>query len=124
MHTILLNNILNSGKKAQEDVLKIRNSFFVSSQMFTDHQISLQEHSKWLYNLKNNKNQIVFLVLHRTSERVKATRTLGAISLNNIDFKNKNTDWAFYLNEKTLWVLVHHLNLTLLIMYLKKCLKT
>ena len=67
-----------------------RNSEHVKINMYTDHDISLEEHNNWLNNLiKDNKTK-VFVVLCNQNPS-------GIVSLSNIDHHNKTASWAFYL---------------------------
>ena len=96
MHKIYLKNILEVDEEKKKLILKIRNSTFVNSQMYTDHQITLEEHFNWLQGLIVKKEQCVFAVINKD-------QVLGIVSLNNIKFKKKTTDWAFYLAEKNIY---------------------
>jgi|TARA_B110000971_G_C19898588_1_gene448847 UDP-4-amino-4,6-dideoxy-N-acetyl-beta-L-altrosamine N-acetyltransferase len=96
MHKIYLKNILEVDEKKKKLILSIRNSTFVNSQMYTDHQITSEEHFNWLKNLHTKKEQCVFAVINKDL-------VVGIVSLNNIQFKKKKTAWAFYLNEKNIY---------------------
>lgn len=60
--------------------------------MFTDHLITLEEHSNWVKDLKHNKNQKVFVVLN---DNISS----GILSFNKIDYLHKKCDFGFYLDE-------------------------
>jgi UDP-4-amino-4,6-dideoxy-N-acetyl-beta-L-altrosamine N-acetyltransferase len=59
--------------------------------MYTSHEISEQEHAKWLTSLQGNPRQQVFVV-------IKDEQALGVVSLNAINALQKTADWAFYLD--------------------------
>lgn len=62
--------------------------------MFTDHEISIEEHNLWLEELEENPNRQVFLVLEKDSN------VLGLVSLVDININYKEATWAFYLDRK------------------------
>lgn len=92
MYKIYLQNILTISEDKQRTLLNIRNSTFVNSGMYTDHKISLNEHLNWLKNLAYKSNHCVFVVL-------KDLEVFGVVSLNNINNKEKKTDWALYIKK-------------------------
>ena len=47
----------------QKAVRTIRNEPSIRNSMYTDHDISLDEHLNWVEKLKNDKTQIVFIIL-------------------------------------------------------------
>lgn len=100
MHKILLKKILHLTSAQKEEIRKLRNSTYVSSQMYNDHIISKKEHAKWLNSLKTDKNKSVFGVLYKKDNQIKV---LGLVSLNNINLIKKETEWAFYLNKKNIF---------------------
>ena len=62
--------------------------------MFTDHQISIEEHTLWLKELERDPSRQVFLVLGKNSD------VLGLVSLVDINSNFKEATWAFYLDKK------------------------
>lgn len=100
MHKILLKKILHLTPTQKEEIRKLRNSTYVSSQMYNDHIITKKEHAKWLNSLKTDKKKSVFGVLYKKDNQIKV---LGLVSLNNINLIKKETEWAFYLNKKNIF---------------------
>ena len=96
MYKIYLKNILTLNQKQNKEVLQIRNSTYVNSKMYTNHQITFDEHSNWIRNLEYDKKKCVFAVVNKT-------KILGAISLYNINFQKKIAAWSFYLCEKNIY---------------------
>ena len=96
MHKIYLKNILKLNLKQKKEILQIRNSIYVSSKMYTSHEITFDEHSNWIGNLEYNNQHLVFAIINEN-------KILGALSLYNINFKNKKTEWSFYLTEKNIY---------------------
>lgn len=84
---------INKCSDEQKKIIRdIRNLKSIRKSMFTDHEISLDEHMSWLEKLKIDKRQIVFVVL---VDNVVS----GIVSVNTIDMLNLKSDWAFYLVE-------------------------
>jgi len=78
----------------QLQILKIRNEESVRKWMFSDHEISENEHLIWINNLRNDKKNIVYAVITENIEPI------GVISINDIDLKHKKTNWGLYIGEK------------------------
>lgn len=93
MIKVVLREINKCTDEQKVAVRDIRNQDSVRQSMYTDHEIGLDEHLNWVERLKNNKKQIVFVVL---VEEVVS----GVVSVNAIDRSHKKSDWAFYLSEK------------------------
>jgi len=95
---VTLKNITSCSKEEQYLLRKVRNQQSVRQSMYTDHEISEEEHRSWLekcyWNDKNaeSSTQSVFIVFidHKVS---------GVVSVNSIDRQHKKADWAFYLDE-------------------------
>lgn len=93
MTKVVLREINQCTSEQKVAVRDIRNQDSVRRSMYTDHEIGLDEHLKWVTRLKDDKKQIVFVVL---VEEVVS----GVVSVNAIDRSHKKSDWAFYLSEK------------------------
>ena len=61
--------------------------------MFTDHEISLNEHLNWIEQVRNDKTRIVFIILVNDIAS-------GIVSVSKLDLFHKKSDWAFYLTNK------------------------
>lgn len=96
MHKIYLKNILELNKKQKKEILKIRNSTYVASKMYSSQQITYEEHFTWVENLKYNKKKYVFAAINED-------KIFGMLSLNNINWEKKIAEWAFYLSEKNIY---------------------
>jgi UDP-4-amino-4,6-dideoxy-N-acetyl-beta-L-altrosamine N-acetyltransferase len=77
----------------QKAILNIRNEPSVRNSMYTNHHISLDEHLNWVEILKNDKTQIVFIILVNDIAS-------GVLSISALDLVHKKSDWAFYLADK------------------------
>ena len=93
---IKLKALTSCTSEQQLKVRDIRNQIGVRSNMFTDHEIGLNEHLNWISKLKSEKKQMVFAVLNSQQNPI------GAVSIRMLDTFHKKADWALYLdgNEK------------------------
>ena len=64
MYKIYLKNILKLNLEQRKEILQIRNSNYVSSKMYTSHQITFDEHSNWIKNLEYDNKHLVFAVIY------------------------------------------------------------
>ena len=92
MTLIILREIIKCTGKQKKTVHEIRNQESVRKSMYTEHEISVDEHLSWLKQLNSDKRQIVFAVL--VDDVVS-----GIVSVNAIDRMHLKSDWAFYLDE-------------------------
>jgi len=90
----MLRKIIDCNSDEQMAVRDIRNQLTVRNSMYTDHEITLDEHLAWLNSLKSDCQQIVFAVFVNGS-------IAGVVSINALDRRHKKSDWAFYLDEKS-----------------------
>jgi len=92
--TIEFENIL----KATEDMLELvrnwRNSKHVSQYMYTNHYITKEEHQQWIKKLRTKNTAKAWIIIYDE-------RPAGLVSLSNIDYKNKNAEWGFYIAEES-----------------------
>jgi len=93
MNNIYLKNIILCNSNDQESVRIIRNTLSIKNNMYSDHDITLDEHFNWIKSLELNSKQKVFIIY-------KESEVIGIISVNNYDIIHKKTDWAFYIDEK------------------------
>tara|TARA_B100000767_G_C19756089_1_gene533007 strand:- start:1229 stop:1816 length:588 start_codon:yes stop_codon:yes gene_type:complete len=77
----------------QEAIRNIRNEPSIRNSMYTNHDISSNEHLNWVEKLKNDKTQIVFIILVNDIAS-------GVLSISALDLVHKKSDWAFYLTDK------------------------
>ena len=92
MTRVTLKNIILCSADQQKSVRDIRNQPSIRKSMYTEHEIGLDEHLSWLESLKDDKKQIIFVVL--INDIVS-----GVVSVNALDRLHKKSDWAFYLSE-------------------------
>ncbi|WCK54191.1 UDP-4-amino-4,6-dideoxy-N-acetyl-beta-L-altrosamine N-acetyltransferase [Aneurinibacillus sp. Ricciae_BoGa-3] len=76
-------------------ILSWRNSEKVRRNMFTDHEISIDEHRNWFQNLEKN-NTALYLIFEIDNQ------PRGLVSFSDIDYGNKNCLWGFYLGQENL----------------------
>lgn len=92
MQQVHLRPINKCTPEQQQAVRDVRNQPGVRRYMYTDHEISPDEHLGWLKKLETDDRQLVFVVL--LDEAVT-----GLVSINALDRLHKKADWAFYLKE-------------------------
>jgi UDP-4-amino-4,6-dideoxy-N-acetyl-beta-L-altrosamine N-acetyltransferase len=61
--------------------------------MYTDHYISKKEHKQWLEKLKTKNNNKAWIIKYKG-------RPIGLVSLSNIDYKKRSTDWGLYIADE------------------------
>jgi len=85
---------INSVSHSIKEAVRIwRNSEHVKKNMYTDHNITADEHNNWLNSLTKNDKTKVFVILCDDTPS-------GIVSLSNIDYHNKTASWAFYLSSE------------------------
>ncbi len=92
MQTIVLRRIGDCDEDQRQQIRLIRNQPSVRQAMYTDHEISVEEHQSWLERVSNDPRQIVFVVLNEG-------QVVGCVSINDLDRRHSKSDWAFYLDE-------------------------
>lgn len=85
--------LIEASQEVQESIRLIRNQEDVRKYMYTDHEISAQEHESWLKSLHGNFRQSVFVALYDK-------KAAGVASLTAINTTQKTADWAFYLDTQ------------------------
>lgn len=84
-------DILDADPAIRDQVRVLRNHVDVRRFMYSDHEISPDEHARWLASLVGNARQRVFVVMHDAA-------VAGIVSLNAINLAHRSADWAFYLD--------------------------
>ena len=84
-------DILSADQQVQAQVRELRNHRDVKRYMYSDHDISEEEHRNWLRSLAGNSRQHVFVI--KTDDRLA-----GVVSLSAINSVHRTADWAFYLD--------------------------
>ena len=74
-----------------DTVRVMRNHPEVRKYMYTDHQISEEEHRNWLNMLQTNKSTEAFVIY-------REQHPIGLVSLSKISSRHATADWAYYLD--------------------------
>ena len=93
--TIDFENILNASDDLIELVRNWRNNNNISQYMYTNHYITKEEHYQWLEKLKTKTTAKAWIIRFNGNP-------IGLVSLSNIDFKKKTTEWGFYIADESL----------------------
>ena len=72
-----------------ELMLSWRNAPNVRANMYTQHEISLNDHLAWWASIKNRVDQKYFMFEAKD-------QPCGIVAFNEIDLVNNNSSWAFY----------------------------
>jgi UDP-4-amino-4,6-dideoxy-N-acetyl-beta-L-altrosamine N-acetyltransferase len=83
---------MNLDDKEKEIVREWRNHADIKKWMYSDHIISNEEHARFIGGLKKDKKNIYWLA------KDKSGGYPGVISLNRVDFSNKNAYLGIYTN--------------------------
>lgn len=94
MRRYLLRRVELCDAAQQREVLSIRNAPSVRSRMYTDHEITADEHRNYVAGLATSERERLYAVLR------DGRQVAGTLGFKNIDRVNKRTDWAFYLREE------------------------
>lgn len=90
MNDIKLINFIDLSLEEKKMILEWRNCPNIKKYMYTQDNISLENHLKFIENLKNSKNKLYFLVK-------KDDKFIGVIDFNNIK-KNESLEIGIYAN--------------------------
>lgn len=93
--TIDFEDILNVSDNLVELVRNWRNSTYISQYMITNHTITKEEHRRWIEHLKTKKNSKVWILKYNR-------KPVGLVSLSDIDYLKKTTEWGFYIADESL----------------------
>ncbi len=86
-----LKNFLSLNKLEKKMILEWRNNENIRKWCFSNHIISYKEHQNFLKNLKSDTQNFYYLVKYKK-------KNLGVISLQRVDFSNKNGYLGIYSN--------------------------
>lgn len=70
-----------------------RNRRQVASFMYTDHEISEEEHAAWFARIQNDPTCRYWVI-------VCDSRDVGVANISHLDRQNERCDWAFYIAEE------------------------
>jgi len=59
--------------------------------MYTEHAISLEEHSAWIQSLKGDKSRISFAIF-------ESGELIGAFNIYNINYVHKTCEWGWFID--------------------------
>lgn len=79
------------GSDDQERLLAWRNAPEVARYMYTDHQISREEHARWFAGLHDDKRRRYWIIESDTDP-------VGLVNLYDISERDRRCSWAFYLS--------------------------
>ncbi|MEM5875588.1 MAG: UDP-4-amino-4,6-dideoxy-N-acetyl-beta-L-altrosamine N-acetyltransferase [Candidatus Aenigmatarchaeota archaeon] len=88
---IILKNFINLTSSENYDVLRMRNNENIRRYCLSDHIISSKEHDTFIMKLREDNKNFYWVVKQRES-------LIGVISLNRVDFHNKNAFLGIYSN--------------------------
>ncbi|MEP9411504.1 MAG: UDP-4-amino-4,6-dideoxy-N-acetyl-beta-L-altrosamine N-acetyltransferase [Candidatus Brocadia sp.] len=90
---VILINFVNLTTEEKEMVLAWRNHKNIRMWMYSDHVISQDEHFRFMENIKQDNKNFYWLVKNKEGYA-------GVISLNRMDFNNKNAHIGIYSNPE------------------------
>lgn len=88
---LILKNFIKLSPQEKEMVRDWRNDRQIRKWMYSERIIGKREHRNFIDGLRNNKKKIYWLV-----QNAKTKEYLGVISLDRIDFENKNAFLGIY----------------------------
>jgi UDP-4-amino-4,6-dideoxy-N-acetyl-beta-L-altrosamine N-acetyltransferase len=74
-------------------VLNWRNSEHIRNMMYSDHVISLEEHTAWYKKAKESQSTILKIFFYKDSP-------VGVVNFTQIDKQSNKCYWGFYIGEK------------------------
>lgn len=91
LNGVILKNFINTSTEEKQIVGECRNNEKIRKWMYSDEIISLEEHFNFIEHLKEDNKNFYWIVY-------KNEEFIGVISLNNLNFKNKNAYLGIYSN--------------------------
>ena len=76
-------------------VLRWRNSQSVASFMYSDHQISVEEHNNWFNSVRIDNPKFLHRLINVNGEPI------GLVSITSINYETRSCSWAFYIASET-----------------------
>jgi UDP-4-amino-4,6-dideoxy-N-acetyl-beta-L-altrosamine N-acetyltransferase len=86
---LVLKNFINLDDEEKEIVRGFRNNYFTRKWCYHENTISLSEHNEFIKELEKDNHNLYWLV-------EGSTGFIGVISLNRIDFENRNAYMGIY----------------------------
>src|SRR5690606_38648738 len=76
-----------------QTILNWRNAPAVRRNMYTRHEISLEEHLAWWKNVGSREDQLYFIYEYKNTP-------FGVVAFTQISNRDKNASWAFYASPE------------------------
>ena len=92
MNHIEFIDILSVDDELKNKVRRWRNKERIRKSMLTQHQISKEEHLKWIKSLAHNDKQKFWVVFANNIP-------IGSVYLQNINYSKLSSEWGFYIGE-------------------------
>jgi len=93
MKNLILKSFIKLSSGEREIVRTLRNDILVRKSCYSDHFISAKEHINFIKKLKVDNQNFYWLVK-------KGSNYIGVISLNKVDFENRNAYLGIYSNPE------------------------
>ena len=87
-------SILDIDPEIIEQVRLWRNRKQVNQYMYTNHEISKEEHQGWVEKLRNEDTVKAWIIKYNN-------KPVGLAQISNIDYANKITEWGFYIADES-----------------------
>lgn len=84
-----LGRLLPLEERWLQEILTWRNEPRVRENMYSQHEISREEHAAWWANVSESNTEAYFVFEH-------AEKRLGVVSFNGISGRDRSSSWAFY----------------------------
>ena len=87
-------NVKDINKDLIEKIRNWRNNKNISRYMLNNRYINREEHKSWIEKLKKEENLKAWVIKFND-------KPIGFVSLSNINWDKKTTDWGFYIYKKS-----------------------
>jgi len=87
-------NVNDIDKDLIEKIRNWRNNKNISKYMLNNRYISREEHKSWIKKIKKEENLKAWVIKFND-------KPIGLVSLSNINWDKKITEWGFYIYEKS-----------------------
>jgi UDP-4-amino-4,6-dideoxy-N-acetyl-beta-L-altrosamine N-acetyltransferase len=87
-------DLRRASRDVTDTIRAIRNEPEVRRNMYTDHEITPDEHSRWLAGLNEEGSDRRFFAVYRGHEVV------GGVGVSAVNGKHRRAEWAFYLTSR------------------------
>ena len=83
----------NMSQNDKDKIRQWRNKPAIAKFMYTDHEISAEEHEKWFSQITRDPTRRYWII-------VCDDKDVGLVNIYNLDLRNKRCYWAFYVAEE------------------------